>query len=305
MGRRNAGTASWVRAARPGSCGREVTALASGANGWWVLVEGSEVLRLHGDEVGRLGEVAEETGRCLQPVDLAGCSSARPKARLAMIKDGAVAEWSSVLRRGRRAGRPGTRRGEARPTPDRWLARRMAPCSRTSTSAGSSGRRRPKECGRRRSTSTPTSTRWSRTDLDPGHVVAATRSRPRGVARTAADLALRHEGLARAVRPSGRARRRAPVPERLHRPTWRSRWRLPAGAWGGPSSRSAGADCRSGSAGTSTATASRPLGGPRCSGRRTGTSFLSEDGGGLLAEGAGWVDACHVRRGRGHRADGT
>jgi hypothetical protein len=47
--------------------GREVTALASDANGWLVLVEGSEVLRVHGDEVDSLGVVAEETGRCLQP----------------------------------------------------------------------------------------------------------------------------------------------------------------------------------------------------------------------------------------------
>jgi hypothetical protein len=70
--------------------GREVTALASDANGWLVLMEGSEVLRLQGDEVDPLGEVAEETGRCLQPVPgavLVGTA----EARLAMIKDGAVA----------------------------------------------------------------------------------------------------------------------------------------------------------------------------------------------------------------------
>jgi hypothetical protein len=69
--------------------GREVTALAPDGNGWLVLAEGSEVLRVHGDEVDSLGTVVEETGRCLQPVPgavLVGTA----QARLAMIKDGTV-----------------------------------------------------------------------------------------------------------------------------------------------------------------------------------------------------------------------
>jgi hypothetical protein len=69
--------------------GREVTALAPDGNGWLVLAEGSEVLRVHGDEVDSLGEIAGETGRCLQPVPgavLVGTA----QARLAMIKDGSV-----------------------------------------------------------------------------------------------------------------------------------------------------------------------------------------------------------------------
>jgi hypothetical protein len=69
--------------------GREVTALASDGDGWLVLAEGSEVLRVHGDEVDSLGTVAGETGRCLQPVPgavLVGTA----RAQLAMIEDGAV-----------------------------------------------------------------------------------------------------------------------------------------------------------------------------------------------------------------------
>jgi hypothetical protein len=69
--------------------GREVTALASDGDGWLVLAEGSEVLRVHGDDVDSLGAVAGEAGRCLQPVPgavLVGTA----QARLAMIEDGAV-----------------------------------------------------------------------------------------------------------------------------------------------------------------------------------------------------------------------
>ena len=69
--------------------GREVTALASDGDGWLVLAEGSEVLRVHGNEVDSLGAVAGEAGRCLQPVSgavLVGTA----QARLAMIEDGAV-----------------------------------------------------------------------------------------------------------------------------------------------------------------------------------------------------------------------
>ena len=73
----------------PWLVGREVTALAPDVNGWLVLVEGSEVFRVHGDEVDSLGTVVEETGRCLQPVSgavLVGTA----QARVAMIRDGAV-----------------------------------------------------------------------------------------------------------------------------------------------------------------------------------------------------------------------
>ena len=223
--------------------GREVTALASDANGWLALVEGSDGVlprarRRGGDP---LGEVVEETGEP-PPAGTVRCSSARPSARLAMT-DGARSRWSRSFDEAQKDGRPGTRRGEARPTLDRWLARRRTElCSRTSTSAGSSGRRRPKESVvGRRSTSTPTSTRSSRTDLDPGHVVAAT---ARGLAessRRRRDLALRRRG----ARKRSYARAVALDGERLYLsasngPRGGRAGRRSAGAWGGRLSKKCG-----------------------------------------------------------------
>jgi hypothetical protein len=45
--------------------GREITALASDGTGWLALVDGSDVVRVHGDEVDALGTVEGETGRCV------------------------------------------------------------------------------------------------------------------------------------------------------------------------------------------------------------------------------------------------
>jgi hypothetical protein len=68
---------------------REITALAWDGHGWLVLVDGRDVMRVHGDEVEALGEIDLELGRCLLPVgDGALLGSAH--ARLALLRDGAV-----------------------------------------------------------------------------------------------------------------------------------------------------------------------------------------------------------------------
>jgi hypothetical protein len=68
---------------------RAITALTWDGNGWLVLVDGHELVRVHGDEVDALGTIDGETGRCLLPVAdriLVGTSH----ARLASVRDGAV-----------------------------------------------------------------------------------------------------------------------------------------------------------------------------------------------------------------------
>jgi hypothetical protein len=67
--------------------GREITALASARDGWWVLADGVEVLRLRDTEVESVASVEGETGRCLLPFGdgaLVGTSN----ARLASIREG-------------------------------------------------------------------------------------------------------------------------------------------------------------------------------------------------------------------------
>jgi hypothetical protein len=45
--------------------GREVTAIAPDGPGWLALVDGADVVRVHGDEVDARGSVEGETGRCV------------------------------------------------------------------------------------------------------------------------------------------------------------------------------------------------------------------------------------------------
>lgn len=69
--------------------GREITALAWDGHGWLVLVDGRDVMRVHGDEVETLGATGDELGRCVLPVgDRVLLGTAR--ARLALLRDGAV-----------------------------------------------------------------------------------------------------------------------------------------------------------------------------------------------------------------------
>jgi hypothetical protein len=68
---------------------REITALAWDGNGWLVLVDGHEVMRVHGDEVDALGAIDDEAGRCLLPV-ADGVLLGTAHARLAMLRDGAA-----------------------------------------------------------------------------------------------------------------------------------------------------------------------------------------------------------------------
>jgi hypothetical protein len=74
--------------------GREVTALAEDGTGWLVLVDGDDVVRVHGDEVDPLGSVGEETGRCVLGIG-DGVLVGTAHARLARVADGASAMVSS------------------------------------------------------------------------------------------------------------------------------------------------------------------------------------------------------------------
>jgi hypothetical protein len=67
--------------------GREITALASATDGWWVLADGHEVLRLRGADVEPVASVAEEIGRCLLPLD-DGALIGTGNARLASVRAG-------------------------------------------------------------------------------------------------------------------------------------------------------------------------------------------------------------------------
>jgi hypothetical protein len=67
--------------------GREITALAPDGRGWLVLVEGADVVRVHGDEVDSVASIGEETGRCVAGIGdavLVGTGH----ARLAIVRDG-------------------------------------------------------------------------------------------------------------------------------------------------------------------------------------------------------------------------
>jgi hypothetical protein len=67
--------------------GREVTALAADGTGWLALVDGHDVVRVHGDEVDPLGSVREETGRCVLGIGSAVLVGTA-HARLARIAEG-------------------------------------------------------------------------------------------------------------------------------------------------------------------------------------------------------------------------
>jgi hypothetical protein len=65
--------------------GREITALAPAADGWWALADGRDVGRLEGGVVETLASIDEELGRCLLPVD-AGVLIGTANARLALVR---------------------------------------------------------------------------------------------------------------------------------------------------------------------------------------------------------------------------
>ena len=67
--------------------GREITALAAAADGWWVLADGVEVLRLRGADVESVASIKGETGRCLLPLD-DGALVGTGNARLASVRAG-------------------------------------------------------------------------------------------------------------------------------------------------------------------------------------------------------------------------
>jgi len=70
---------------------REVTALAPRGDGWWVLADGREVIRIRGEEVETIASVDGETGRCLLPID-GGVLVGTANARLVMAATG-IAEF--------------------------------------------------------------------------------------------------------------------------------------------------------------------------------------------------------------------
>jgi hypothetical protein len=69
--------------------GRAVTAVTSDRSAWLALLDGGEVVRLHGDEVDPLGALTDETARCLVPFDGAALVGTA-NARLARVADGGV-----------------------------------------------------------------------------------------------------------------------------------------------------------------------------------------------------------------------
>jgi len=69
--------------------GREITALAPGAEGWWPLADGRDVVPLRGDTVETVASMAEELGRCLLAV-ADGILIGTANARLAMARAGSV-----------------------------------------------------------------------------------------------------------------------------------------------------------------------------------------------------------------------
>jgi hypothetical protein len=69
--------------------GREVTALAPGSDGWWVLADGRDVIRIRGEEVETIASVEGEAGRCLLPVG-GGALVGTANARLAMARVGSA-----------------------------------------------------------------------------------------------------------------------------------------------------------------------------------------------------------------------
>jgi hypothetical protein len=91
---------SWFVGTRNGLVGRggetwlhdrEVMALATGTEGWWVLADGREVIRIRGEEAQTIASVEGEAGRCLLPVD-GGVLVGTANARLVMAATG-IAEF--------------------------------------------------------------------------------------------------------------------------------------------------------------------------------------------------------------------
>ena len=77
--------------------GREITALAPGAEGWWALADGRDVVRLRGGAVETVASMPEELGRCLLAV-ADGILIGTANARLAMALAGSVemsASWAA------------------------------------------------------------------------------------------------------------------------------------------------------------------------------------------------------------------
>ena len=141
MARRHAERARSGRAEDIWLDGREITALAPDADGWWVLADGRDVVRFHGDAVETIASIEGEVG----PVPASGGWRGARRHGERPAGDGARRGRSRCSRRStkRRAGTAGTRRGEGLPTPGRSLPDPTAPCSRTCTSAGSFARDDP------------------------------------------------------------------------------------------------------------------------------------------------------------------
>ncbi len=103
--------------------GREITAVAPAADGWWALAEGRDVLRLVGAEVETVASIDEQLGRCLLPVD-GGVLVGTANARMAFARPGSVEMLASFDR------------AEGR---DRWYTPWGGPPDTRSLSAGPGG----------------------------------------------------------------------------------------------------------------------------------------------------------------------
>jgi hypothetical protein len=69
--------------------GREITALAPDADGWWALADGRDVVRFHGGALETVASIEEELGRCVLPVD-GGALVGTANARMALARPGSV-----------------------------------------------------------------------------------------------------------------------------------------------------------------------------------------------------------------------
>jgi hypothetical protein len=69
--------------------GRQITALAPNAEGWWALADGRDVVRLRGGDVETVVSIEEELGRCVLPV-AEGVLVGTANARLALARAGSV-----------------------------------------------------------------------------------------------------------------------------------------------------------------------------------------------------------------------